>query len=163
MFYEQLKKACLQKGTTPTALAREFGLSTGNTGAWKNGGTPSTDILVKFSNRLDVTTDFLLGKPDLIDLHVNSIRHWANNSFFTEDERKRIEEHFQELLIRYKDYVNYVCDLVTGVDGERDVDEIKKQSLKRLDALQVWIERLPGFYFDPSSSKSNIDKTKERR
>jgi len=61
MFYEQLKKACKNAGTSPTALAKEFELSTANTGAWKHGGHPSPEILKKFALRLKVTTDYLLG------------------------------------------------------------------------------------------------------
>ena len=60
MFYEQLKKACLKRGTSPSALAQEFGLTTANTGKWKNGGKPSVDILIKFADRLGVSTDYLL-------------------------------------------------------------------------------------------------------
>lgn len=65
MFYEQLKTACTQNSTSPTALAKELGLSTANTGRWKHGGTPSVEVLVKFAKRLGVTTDYLLGLTEI--------------------------------------------------------------------------------------------------
>jgi transcriptional regulator with XRE-family HTH domain len=60
LFYSYLKKACAKNKTTPTAVAREVGITTANTGKWKNGGTPSVDILLKLSDRLSVSTDYLL-------------------------------------------------------------------------------------------------------
>lgn len=60
MFYENLKKACLNNSTTPSELLKEFKMSTGNTGRWKKGGVPSADVLKKFSERLNVSIDFLL-------------------------------------------------------------------------------------------------------
>jgi len=72
MFYEQLKIACARNNISPSALAREFGLSTANTGRWKNGGLPSVDILLKFAERLGVTTDFLL-KGDMQEQSILAI------------------------------------------------------------------------------------------
>ena len=60
MFYEQLKKICKENNTTPTALARELGMSTGNATNWSNGKTPSVDVLKKIAKRFNVSLDYLL-------------------------------------------------------------------------------------------------------
>lgn len=60
MFYDNLKKICKAKNTTPTAILKELGMSTGNTGKWKNGGVPSADAVYKIAKLLNVSVEFLL-------------------------------------------------------------------------------------------------------
>ena len=64
MFYERLKITCKAKGTTASAIAREVGLTTANTSKWKHGGMPSVEVLLKFAERLETSTDYLLGRTD---------------------------------------------------------------------------------------------------
>jgi len=61
VFYEKLKIACAENGTSPTALAKKLCISTGNTGRWERGKVPGGDILQKMAQELGVTTDYLLG------------------------------------------------------------------------------------------------------
>lgn len=71
MFYENLKKICKYQGTSPTRVLTELGMSTGNTGKWKNGAAPSIDIAYKIAQHLDVSLDYLVtgkeseGRTDL--------------------------------------------------------------------------------------------------
>ena len=60
MFYEQLKQACKQKGTSITAVALKLGLSKSNATNWKNGSMPNGDVIVHLSELLGVSTDYLL-------------------------------------------------------------------------------------------------------
>ena len=49
MFYEQLKKACKENNTSITAVLKKLGIGTANGTYWKNGSSPSADIIVKLS------------------------------------------------------------------------------------------------------------------
>lgn len=60
MFYEQLKKACREKGTSVTAVLKKIGVGTANGTYWKNGSVPSSDIVIQLAEFLDVSTDYLL-------------------------------------------------------------------------------------------------------
>lgn len=60
MFYERLKKICTEQNTTVTRMLREIGLSSANTGYWKKGQLPKGDALIKISEYLGVSIDFLL-------------------------------------------------------------------------------------------------------
>ena len=60
MFYDNLRKVCKARNTTPTTILKELGMSTGNTGKWKNGGVPSADAAYKIAKLLDVSVEFLL-------------------------------------------------------------------------------------------------------
>ena len=54
MFFEQLKRLCALKGTTPTALVKKVGLSSSNVKSWKRGTSPKKDVLEKLAKELDV-------------------------------------------------------------------------------------------------------------
>ena len=60
VFYEQLKKACKEKGTSVTATLKKIGVGTANGTYWKNGSVPSSDIVIQLAEFLDVSTDYLL-------------------------------------------------------------------------------------------------------
>lgn len=60
MFYEQLKKACKMRKTSVTAVLKQIGIGTANGTYWKNGSVPSSDIVVKLAELLNVSTDYLL-------------------------------------------------------------------------------------------------------
>lgn len=60
MFYDNLKKACENKGVKVTPYAQSLGLTSGIVGNWKKGGVPRIDILIKMSSDLDVSIDYLL-------------------------------------------------------------------------------------------------------
>lgn len=85
MFYEQLKKACKQNGTTITAVLKKIGIGAANGTYWKNGSVPSSDIVVKLSEFLGVSTDYLLkgeknnSSIDLHDVHNSNIGAVGHN------------------------------------------------------------------------------------
>lgn len=60
MFYDNLKKACMNKGTTVTSTLKALGLGTANGTFWKNGSSPSGEVLIQLSEFLDVSVDYLL-------------------------------------------------------------------------------------------------------
>ena len=60
MFYDNLKKACKNKGISVTATLKEIGIGGANGTFWKNGSVPASDIVVKLSKFLNVSTDYLL-------------------------------------------------------------------------------------------------------
>lgn len=77
MFYNRLKIACKNANTTVTATLKAIGIGTANGTYWKNGSVPSSDVVVKLAEFLNVSTDYLLiGKdsaktdiaPDAIEL-----------------------------------------------------------------------------------------------
>lgn len=64
MFYNQLKQACKENGTSITAVLKKIGIGTANGTYWKNGSIPSSDIVVQLSEFLNVSTDYLLKGVD---------------------------------------------------------------------------------------------------
>ncbi len=65
MFYEQLKKACKEKGTGITALIRKLQISSGNAASWKSGVIPKSDTIDLLAKELGVSTDYLIREEDI--------------------------------------------------------------------------------------------------
>ena len=60
MFYDNLKAICDKKGLKITTVVTECGGALGSISKWKNGANPNSDIVIKLSLHLGVTTDYLL-------------------------------------------------------------------------------------------------------
>ena len=61
MFFEILKNLCKEKGTTPTTVVKQLGLSSSSATSWKNGKVPHHGTLLKLADYFGVTVDYLLG------------------------------------------------------------------------------------------------------
>ena len=61
MFFDQLKRACSERGTTPTAVVRKLGISSGQVTAWKKGTVPKMNTIESLSTELDVPVSFFFG------------------------------------------------------------------------------------------------------
>jgi len=60
MFYENLKRICAEKGTSPTTAAIAAGLSSAAPVYWKRGSVPKADTVQKLADFLGVTVNDLL-------------------------------------------------------------------------------------------------------
>ncbi len=68
MFYEQLKQLCDNNKISVTYFVENIlMMSRGNVTRWKNGGTPTIELLQKIADYFEVTTDYLLGKTSEFD------------------------------------------------------------------------------------------------
>ena len=64
MNYDNFVQKCKEIGYTPSGLVKELGISDGNLGSWKKGGNPSLAVLNQLSEKLQCSTDYLLGVED---------------------------------------------------------------------------------------------------
>ena len=62
MFYERLKRLCAERGTTPTALLRGLGLSTGSLANYKKGTVPKGRVLRLMADALGLSVEQLLSE-----------------------------------------------------------------------------------------------------
>lgn len=79
MFYDNIYKICGDLGTSPTAVLKELGFSTGNISKWKKGSVPNIDLALAISRKLGVSLDYLitLEEPSGIALS-ESDREWLD-------------------------------------------------------------------------------------
>jgi transcriptional regulator with XRE-family HTH domain len=60
-FFNRFYQLCRKHGTSPNAVGREVGASSGSITAWKQGAMPRGNTLNKLAAYFDVTLDHLLG------------------------------------------------------------------------------------------------------
>lgn len=66
-FATNLRRICQERGTSPTKLCVELGLSTNKVSLWNKGGLPKPDVLVKLAKKLDCQVmDFFVDEESLI-------------------------------------------------------------------------------------------------
>lgn len=65
-FADNLKRICSERGTNPTALCKELGLSTSKVSAWYNGSLPKQEVMLMLARKLDCSVmDFFVDEEDL--------------------------------------------------------------------------------------------------
>lgn len=66
-FGDNLKRICKERGTTPTAIMKKWGLSTSKVSAWYEGSLPKQEMLVRLAKELDCSVmDFFADEEDLV-------------------------------------------------------------------------------------------------
>ena len=80
MNYSNFAERCKEYGYSPSGLVKELGISDGNLNSWKTGGNPSPAVLEQLMNKLNCTSDFLLGMEsvsvspkNLLDSEIQSL------------------------------------------------------------------------------------------
>ena len=132
MFYENLKRLCEERGTTPTAVAKAIGISTSMTANWKKGGMPRGDTLQKLADYFGVSTDHLL-RHDYVNLRFDLQLFGANPQeekapAAEADEADELNELLQELKTRPE--MKMLFSLAKGATKE-DV-ELAVQIIERM-------------------------------
>lgn len=73
MFYDNLKAVCDEKGLKVTPIVAECGGAKGSISNWKKGAMPNSEIVMKLSVRLNVSSDRLLfGTPKSIPASIKN-------------------------------------------------------------------------------------------
>ena len=66
-FATNFKRICQERGTSPTRVCLELGLSSSKVNLWNKGGLPKEGVMVKLAEKLDCTVmDFFADEEDLI-------------------------------------------------------------------------------------------------
>lgn len=66
-FATNFKRICKEKGTTPTRVCLDLGLSSSKVNLWNKGGIPKGDVMIKLAKKLNCSVmDFFADEEDLI-------------------------------------------------------------------------------------------------
>ena len=66
-FATNFKRICQEKGTSPTRVVLELGLSSNKVARWNKGAIPKGDVMVKLAEKLECRVmDFFAGEEDLL-------------------------------------------------------------------------------------------------
>ena len=83
MFYDNLKAICDEKGLKVTPIVAECGGAKGSISNWKKGAMPNSEIVMKLSVRLNVSSDRLLfgsSESNTVNLKNSTVGAIGNHS-----------------------------------------------------------------------------------
>lgn len=105
MFYDNLFNACSKNNLSVTKATQIIGVSKGNITRWKNGTNPTADIIVHFSELLNVSCDYLLtgAEPESIELFDDEKRLLNYYQKLNEDDKMKARGYIKELYERSED------------------------------------------------------------
>ena len=79
MFYDELIRLCNGAGKSPTAAAREMGLTGAHVNRWKNGSTPTDATVFKVCDYFGLPHDhFAAERPAAIDAVDEDLREYLD-------------------------------------------------------------------------------------
>lgn len=91
MFYDDMYRVCREKGTKPTIVLRELGMSTGNISKWKAGTSPTVDVAIKIASHLNVSLSYLCNPSDVVEVeYPDKYKDWIEVIDQIPDERKQL-------------------------------------------------------------------------
>jgi len=150
VFYAQLEILCKNMGTTVTTVTRELGYSKGNLSHWKQGNCPGGDIVVRFADYFNVTTDYLLGRTSNStiatpqDANIKSVGRERqgiahdgdviNNDYKMEDKKMVIRDVIEKMNITEEEKKT-VETFFAGLDQLRAYSNIAKGVLSQISEL----------------------------
>ena len=113
MFFERLKVACVQKGTSPTTLLKKLGMSTSSVTAWKRGVSPSIGTIYRLAEALAVDPKMLLDDGQPMNLETE------NAPVLTEKDRRDVAKDVARIMSSLEDSGELMFDGVPMSDEAR--------------------------------------------
>lgn len=109
-FWRRLTELCKERNTTPTAVTKAAGLSTGNVTYWKQGRIPNQKIIATLAEYFGVPASYFVAEtekaPDSEEPRAIS-RQEIKLALFGADAEKIPEEKLDEVL-RYAQIVKFM-------------------------------------------------------
>lgn len=93
-FAENFKRICKDRGTTPTAVLKDMGITTSKVTMWNNGSLPKQDMLVKLAQYLNCSVMDFFADDDTI--------HAVSHEDSLDDDEKELVRIFRSLDRRSK-------------------------------------------------------------
>ena len=122
MFFEYFKAICTKNGTTPTAVVKELGLSTGKVTAWKNGSIPKAETLRLLADHLHVPVYTFFGGSDMSSYYL--IKDFFPDGELTDAEEIELIEIYRKLKISgRRQLTGKAYELLDAQDGVNTGDE----------------------------------------
>lgn len=136
MFFEQLTKACTMRNISVTSLTACLEISKSNVTNWKNGTIPNGEVIVRISDFLGVSTDFLLKGSDK---NISEAIIGTNNQHPTIHDCQDVEINGikNERMLNAAFYANKLSFEHIEIKNDNDLSENAKELVKVFESLPV--------------------------
>lgn len=119
MFWDNFYNACISRGIKPNPLAKELNIASGSMTSWKNGKIPNGETLLKISEYLGVSVDYLLGRTNT----PSSVQPLNSQDQITTEMLKAFEK------LSFKDKIA-VLNYTLNIENPPQIVQTKKQEVK---------------------------------
>lgn len=111
-FPEILKSLRKSQGLSQAELAKQIGFTQQAIARWEMGkNLPDLDTLSKLADIFDVSTDYMIGRGDILQLNPKSDPHWGWNAVLSKEDAEFLVQ-FRHLNLRGRQKVlAYILDL----------------------------------------------------
>lgn len=93
-FATNFRRICHERGTTPTRVCLDLGLSSSKVNLWNKGSMPKADVLIKLARKLDCDIfDFFEGEDEITSLRPTITKV----EFALDDDEKDIIKLYRKL------------------------------------------------------------------
>ena len=99
-FFARFEALCRERSTTPNAVAREIGASSGSVTAWKRGTAPRNATLAKIAAYFGVSTDYLLGQISADVLDSADIAFYGEYKELNDEQKQTVRDMVRVMLER---------------------------------------------------------------
>lgn len=132
MFWDNFYNACISRGIKPNPLAKELNIASGSMTSWKNGKIPNGETLLKISEYLGVSVDYLLGRVDEPTATIKTVQGYAPPKIL--EEQNNLDELSKELLktfkkLSFRDKIS-VLNYALNIESPPQIVQTKKQEVK---------------------------------
>lgn len=136
MFFDQLLKACEMRGITVTKLTTQLAISKSNVTNWKNGTIPNGEVVIRISDFLQVSTDFLLKG---VENNISEAIIKTNNQNPTINDCQNVEINGikNERMLNAAFYAQRLSFEHIEIKGDTDLNENAKELVRVFESLPV--------------------------
>lgn len=136
MFFDQLLKACEMRNITVTRLTSQLEISKSNVTNWKNGTIPNGEVVIRISDFLGVSTDFLL-KGDDSNISEAIIKTNNQNPTITNSQNIEVNGIKNEHMLNAAFYANKLSFEHIEIKSDTELSQNAKELVKVFESLPV--------------------------
>lgn len=155
LFANKIKSARLLNAMSQEKLAKQIGVSKQMISKYENQESlPSSDILIKLSNTLNVKPDYFF-TPNLVELENVNFRKKSNFSV------RRLNSIKEEIKLKLSDYIE--IENILQIENTFDVDKYRKQcnSIEDIESIVIDLRNEWEIGLDPLHNITQLLEDKE--
>lgn len=157
MFFEQLTKACKDNNITITSLTAHLKISKSNVTHWKNGTLPNSEVVVRISEFLGVSTDYLLKGNENISKAIIETNN--QNPTITDSQNIEVNGIKNDHLLNASFHANQLSFSHIEIKGDTEISDTAKELVRIFESLPIKERtRLMNMVYDFEEEYKNKNK-----
>lgn len=117
MFFDNLTKICEEQNIKLTPLLTKLNLSKGNINKWRNGSSPTGEVLIKLADSLGCSIDYLLDRTE--NIQENQTTKIESNQIELIENYEKLNEKGKEEALKRVHELTYISQYTDAAAQEK--------------------------------------------